>query len=125
MNKQELRKLYRERRNALSVQEREVLNQRIFDQLKTFSWLNYAYVHVYLSIEKFNEPDTIRLIEWIKAYYPSIHIVVSSSDFITGEMKHFILTESTLLAENKWGILEPTEFENEVSEESIDLVLVP
>src|SRR5690606_39656942 len=75
-------------------------------------------------LEKFNEPDTISFISWIREYSPHIHLVTSQSDFKTGEMKHYLLEDTTQLVENHWGILEPLVGEA-IAEEMLDVILVP
>lgn len=124
MTKDQLRKLYRAQRNNLSIEEKQTQNSNLLEQLKTLNWEQYTYVHVYIPLEKFNEPDTIPFIKWIREYYPDIHLVTSQSDFETGEMKHYVLENTTQLVENNWGILEPVVGEP-IHEEMLDVILVP
>lgn len=124
MTKDQLRKEYKQRRNALNLEEKVSFDQQIFEHLKHFDWSLYNYIHVYLSMQKFNEPDTAEFITWLRNYYPEMNLVISKSDFITGEMHNYVLNNSTVLAENNWGILEPMNGKL-VEEEKIDFVLVP
>lgn len=124
MTKDQLRKLYRAQRYSLSMEEKQTHNSNLLEQLKTLNWEQYTYVHVYIPLEKFNEPDTIPFIKWIREYYPDIHLVTSQSDFETGEMKHYVLENTTQLVENYWGILEPVVGEP-IHEEMLDVILVP
>lgn len=124
MTKDQLRKEYKKRRNALNLQEKASFDQQIFEHLKHIDWSSYNYIHVYLSMQKFNEPDTAEFITWLRKYYPEMNLVISKSDFITGEMHNYVLNNSTVLAENNWGILEPMNGKL-VEEEKIDFVLVP
>lgn len=124
MNKDQLRIEYRNKRKNLNIEEKTSLDQLIFDNLKQLDWSSYKYVHVYLPLAKFNEPDTLHFIKWIKEYFPQINLVVSKSNFANGEMLNYKLENNSVLVENKWGIVEP---QNGVLivEQLIDLVLVP
>ena len=124
MTKDHLRKEYKRRRNTLTLVEKSLLNEGIFEHLKRIDWSMYKYVHVYMTLEKFNEPDTSRFIKWIKEYHDDINFVVSKSDFTKGEMRHYILDDQTQLVENNWGILEPING-TLVDEQLLDLVIVP
>ena len=124
MTKDQLRKEYKQRRNALSLSAKAAFNQQIFEQLKQFEWSWYRYVHVYLPMHKFNEPDTAQFVKWLQTFQPQVKLVISKSDFSTGEMHNYLLEENTDLVENNWGILEPLHGEL-VEEQEIDFVLVP
>lgn len=124
MTKNQLRKEYKTLRNSLSQEEKSLYNERIFAVIKQLDWEKYTYVHIYLTLEKFNEPDTKPIIKWIKQVYPHIKLVVSKSDFENSKMCNFLLEEETILEKNAWGILEPisgTTLENHL----LDLVFVP
>ncbi|NGM72474.1 5-formyltetrahydrofolate cyclo-ligase [Sphingobacterium sp. SGL-16] len=124
MTKSELRKEYKKRRNNLSIQDQATLNDQLFEKLRMLDWEKYTYVHVYLTLEKFNEPDTIRLIKWLREFHPHIQLVISKSDFTNGSMQNYILNDKTELIENAYGILEPVKGEL-VDEILIDLAFVP
>ena len=51
-------------------------------------------------------------------------IVVSKADFKTGEMKHFLLQENTILKTSEYGIPEPISG-IEISPETLEVVFVP
>ncbi|MGN0003871.1 MAG: 5-formyltetrahydrofolate cyclo-ligase [Sphingobacterium composti] len=124
MTKSELRKIFREKRNRLSIEELRLLNENLLEQFKTIDWANYSYVHVYLPLAKFNEPDTSNLINWLSQYYPNLKLVISKSNFDTGELLHYELKAETKLVENNYGILEPMNGVL-VDEKLLDVVLVP
>ena len=124
MTKSELRKEYKKRRNNLSIHDQATLNEQLFEKLRLLDWENYTYIHVYLTLERFNEPDTTRLIKWLREFHPHIQLVISKSDFTNGSMQNYILNDQTELIENSYGILEPTEGDL-VDELLIDLVFVP
>jgi 5-formyltetrahydrofolate cyclo-ligase len=124
MTKNQLRKQYKQMRNSLSMEEKFSFNEAIFENLKKIDWSNVAYVHVYLPLEKFNEPDTSRFVKWLSESYPDSKFVVSKSDFETGSMTNYLLDQDTQFVSNEYGILEPVSGEL-VDEKLIDIVLVP
>lgn len=124
MTKDQLRKEYKQSRNSLSITEKSTMNDSIFENLKQLDWNKYSYVHVYLTLERFNEPDTTPFIKWMREFHQDVNLVISKSDFVKGEMENYILDNKTQLEENKWGILEPVSGVL-IEESKIDLVLVP
>src|SRR5690606_3671762 len=52
---------------------------------------------------------------------------VSQSDFSTHTMKRFLLTDHTVIKQNKWGIPEPVDSFGsiEIPSEKLDVVFVP
>ena len=124
MTKDKLRRKYKQLRNNLSIAEKNRWNEQILNHLKRIDWNSYRYVHVYLPLEKFSEPDTAPFIKWVQHTHPHIRLVISKSDFHSGEMTHYLLEKDTILIENKWGILEP-EHGIIVNPDKIDIILVP
>ncbi len=124
MTKNEYRKIYKSKRLALSSLERETLDGGIFNQLKMLDWSDVKSVHVYISMVKFNEPDTLQFVSYLRAEFPSVQIVVSKSDFQQNRMVNYLWDSSVVLEENTWGILEPVGGVR-IDAKDIDVVLVP
>ncbi len=124
MTKKELRLLYKERRLALDEHTRVAFEEALFATLKTMDWSEVNYVHVYLPIHQFKEPDTLRFKEWLQDRRPDVRFVVSRSDFKSHEMIHYLWDEQTVFEANKWGVLEPVGGVM-VEESALDVVLVP
>ncbi|WP_181182391.1 5-formyltetrahydrofolate cyclo-ligase [Sphingobacterium lumbrici] len=124
MTKRELRKIYREKRLLLDEGHRKQLDSKLFYQLIRLDWSSCSYLHVFLSLPKYNEPDTSRFIHWIRSQYPHIKLVLSKSDLTDGSMVNYLWDEHTSFAQNKWGLLEPVGGEI-VNEELVDSVIVP
>ncbi|GAB3539353.1 5-formyltetrahydrofolate cyclo-ligase [Spirosoma fluminis] len=83
-------------------------------------------LHTFLPIKRQNEVDTWPIIHQIWQDYPHVQIAVSVTDTQSGQLAHYILTSTTKLAENRWGIPEPTvDDQREISVKRIDVVLVP
>jgi 5-formyltetrahydrofolate cyclo-ligase len=124
MTKAEYREIYKKRRQLLTDVEQKEGDVGLFKQLRLLDWTEVSYVHVYLSIKKFKEPDTFSLITYLKGNYPDINIVVSKTDFERHSMSHFLWDDHLVLNENAWGIPEPLTG-TLVEEQSLDVVIIP
>lgn len=124
MKKQELREIYKARRNSLTAEQLTLLDEQLLEQLQQYDWSAVRYLHLYLSIEKFKEFNTWPFIKWIWQQYPEITLVTSKSDFETHQLHHYRLEKDGKLLSNSWGIPEPIDAE-EVAVELIDAVLTP
>ncbi len=124
MKKQELRAIYKAKRNALTKEELTLLDQQLLEQLQQYDWSGIRYLHLYLAIEKFKEYNTWSFIKWIWTHYPEIKLVTSISNFQTNELRHYQLEPDTVLLLNSWGIPEPSGAQ-EVATMEIDAVLTP
>jgi 5-formyltetrahydrofolate cyclo-ligase len=63
MTKEEIRRLYREKRTQLSNEELQKRQNDLEYQYTLFDLSPYQTVHVFLSIQKHNEPNTQPLID--------------------------------------------------------------
>lgn len=122
MFKQELRKKYKTLRNELSSADVEDKSIRIANQLLKMNLWNGLYFHLYLSIDEQKEIDTSHILNILFA--KNKEIVVSKSDFKTGEMQHFLMTENTRFVKNSIGIPEPKEG-LEVPVSKLDVIFIP
>lgn len=122
MTKAEIRKLYKLKRQELSEFQIEEKSIAIANQcLKLPIWDN-TYFHLFLSIKHQKEVETDLLLHVLQG--KDKQVVVSKSDFKTFGLKHYLLTDSTALKTNKFGIPEPQEG-LEVPVEKIEVVFVP
>ncbi len=121
MTKSELRKLYLEKRNALSQEEREMKSKRIAKKfILQFNPIEKQKVHCFLPIEKFDEIQTGFIINacWergVEVYIPKM---------VDGKLISVLYTSETLLVQNKWGIWEPVSNED-AGEHQFDIVVTP
>ncbi len=100
------------------------LNQKILQQFKTINLAEVSCIHTYLPILSKREPDTLTLINWLKAYHPQIKRVFPKVNFLNHTMQSFIDDGSLELSNNAYGITEPLGG-NEVNVTEIDMVIVP
>src|SRR5690606_34621967 len=123
-NKHILREHFKQLRLQLSVDEENVLNQQLLTQFQQFIWTGLKYVHIFLPIKKFKEPNTIELENWLRVAYPETHLVISRSDLKTSMMEHYIWEKDHILELNKWGIHEPQGGEI-ILPHQLDAVIIP
>ncbi len=121
-NKEFLRDKYRKLRQSLTIDEMDGKSLSIANlALKLPVW-DRQYYHVFLPILRQNEVNTEYILHLLAG--KDKDVVISKSDFSTREMTHYLLTDSTTIRTNTYGIPEP---ENgiEVPVEKIDVVFVP
>lgn len=125
MKKVELRSLYLERRRTLSAAQLQKDSLRICKRF--FSSLDLSsirYLHSYIPIAKFNEIETLPILEHVWTGFPRITTLAPKFDFESGEVVSVEQRHDTVLRQNKWSIPEP-EANDLIEPEMIDLVIVP
>jgi 5-formyltetrahydrofolate cyclo-ligase len=122
MNKNELRTKYKLLRSQQSSTEVDEKSIQIANNLLQLSVFDATYFHVFLSIEAQNEVNTHYILHILQG--KDKEIIVSKSNFETSEMQHFLMTESTRFALNKYQIPEPTNG-IEIAVSKIEVVFVP
>ena len=121
MKKDELRKIYYQKRLLVDEIQRKKLIEKILQELKKLTLTN-KYISIYLPIKRNNEIDTYPIIELIEKMGGKI--VVPKSNFQTGVMTHFLFTKNTHLELNEFEIPEPIN-EKAIQNSQIDVVLLP
>lgn len=122
MDKKTLRDLYKRKRSALTtVEVRELSRQLVLQAGKLPVW-GLSNFHVFLSIERQNEPQTQPLIDFL--FGENKNVIVSKPDHQTGTLTHFRFGKDTKLIEGKYGIPEPAGG-LQVDEKEIDVVFIP
>ncbi|MCP9756729.1 5-formyltetrahydrofolate cyclo-ligase [Lacihabitans sp. CCS-44] len=117
MTKAEIRKIYKDKRKALTVEQCEKFNKKIHDLV--FSRLaihRYSPIHLFLPILRNNEPNTHLIINTLrKDFAPDLYI---SKSLENGELVHVKYEVSTILETNAWGIEEPKDLTESLSSEA-------
>lgn len=124
MKKQELRNIYKEKRNQLSHHIIDKFNDLILINFQKIPLRHLHCVHTYLSSLKLTEPDTATIMRYLAFKNPSLKILIPKIDIHTGDMVHYHFNEETEMIKNSYGIDEPKDGKL-ASENEIDLVLVP
>ena len=125
MNKSELRKIYLAKRRQLSQAECAQFNLQVYHFFFTQIDLSFIKVlHLYLPLEKNNEPDTWAIIDRVRREFPHVRISIPKVNNVTGEVENFYFEGLHQIETNSWGIPEPKQGIPTPSEK-IDLVIVP
>jgi 5-formyltetrahydrofolate cyclo-ligase len=123
MTKQELRKVYLQKRLLLSETEYKTQNFLLRETFfKSVDLANIKIIHTFLPISKNHEPDTALIINQVKKNHPAMSVTIPRIN-VAGEMTSYILDESKLET-NSWGIPEP-KGGTVIPPTSIYLILVP
>ena len=127
MTKAELRKEFRQKRQLLTEQDIVIHSQAIAEHLILSALMaSVNTLHVFLPIQKKKEVDMYEVIHKIKESYPQLKLVASRSNPDTRRLTHYLLTDTTEIVENQWGIPEPVpETAPEIADAAIDAILIP
>ena len=122
MTKSELRKKYKAHRQNLSETDIDDLSIQIANNVLKLPIWNYSFYHIFLPIEENKEVNTNYILSILSG--KDKNIVVSKSDFKTGLMAHYLMTDSTTFKKNSFNIPEPIDgiF---IETKNIDVVFVP
>jgi len=124
MTKDQLRKIFIQKRNQLSQVEYEDLNQRLLQQFQKLDFNGIKCIHMFLPIQKRKEPDTLLIRDWLKTNHPDIKIVYPKTNFANHTMLSFVDDADLVIENNGFDIPEPTSG-NQVDATEIDLILIP
>ena len=122
MLKAELRTKYKALRKQLTFDEIMNDSLAIANNCLYLPIWDKTYFHLFLPIEAQKEVNTEFLLQILAGR--DKEVVVSKSDFESGTMTHYLLTDNTKLKENEYGIPEPVDG-LEVPANKIDVVFVP
>jgi 5-formyltetrahydrofolate cyclo-ligase len=124
MTKEEIRTLFRSRRNVLSQQEAgKMLDLMLINfQQIILPFLNC--IHTYIASEKLHEADTLQLVRYLQFRNPGLKVLVPKMDIASGNLLHIEFNGDVVMVPNSFGISEPEAGAAYLPEE-IDLVLVP
>ncbi|OUR91606.1 5-formyltetrahydrofolate cyclo-ligase [Flavobacteriales bacterium 34_180_T64] len=122
MNKAELRKKYKVLRDSLNQTKLDDLSLQIANQVLKLDIWNDSYYHLFLSIIELNEVNTDYILNILSG--KDKHVLISKSDFRSGKMNHFLLTDNTSIKKNSYNIPEPIDG-IAIAPETIEVVFVP
>lgn len=125
MTKAELRKIYSDKRKGLSQSECASFNLQLYHFF--FLHIDLSFIknlHVYLPMEKNNEPDTWAIIDRVRSEFPNVRICIPKVNNQTAELENFYFEGPHQLETNSWGVPEPKQG-IPTPIEKIDLALVP
>lgn len=124
MTKQELRKIYLQKRSNLSEPEYSHLSLSVSNNFfNSIDLTSVNVLHTFLPIKKNKEPDTFLILNRIQKEFPHIQISIPRVNNITNTLENFYL-DIAQLKESKWGIPEPQN-SSQTNFMDIDAVLIP
>lgn len=121
-----LRQYFLEQRRRLSESEVNQLSQQIGHRL--VQWLavyEIQYLHCFLPIQRFQEINTISIINQIVGKFPEIIILIPKVNSLTNQLDCYRWTYETALVNSKWGVPEPIDAELFTEFDKIDCVITP
>ncbi|RIV43991.1 5-formyltetrahydrofolate cyclo-ligase [Flagellimonas pelagia] len=121
MLKHELRKKYKDLRAEINLTQASDFSLILANHVLQIPIWDFFYFHIFLSIEDKNEVDTLPLITLLQGR--DKHVIVPKMTGSTS-MDNYLLTDSTTLKKNSWGIPEPVDGFL-VPENKIEVVFVP
>ncbi|TRO67266.1 5-formyltetrahydrofolate cyclo-ligase [Christiangramia sabulilitoris] len=122
MNKEELRKKYKDLRKTLEPSEIEEKSLEIANRTLQLSIWDHRYYHIFLSISEKKEIDTEYLLHILQG--KDKEVIIPKTNFGTGEMQNYLLTDHTVIKKNRWGIPEPVDG-IEIASEKLEVIFVP
>ena len=124
MLKAEARKLYREKRMAISAPEKTKLNDLLLIQFQKAEIPFINTLLTYWPIDENNEPDTHLFTDYVEFKNPSLAILYPRSDFSSNNMEAMEVKVDTAFKKSEHAIHEPVDGVI-VSPIPIDMIFVP
>jgi len=120
--KNQLRIKYKKLREELSPDQIEDLSLQIANQTLKLPIWDHSFYHLFLSISEKREINTEPLLHILQG--KDKNVVLSKSDFETHSLTNYLLTDTTILKNNAWGIPEP-QGGIVIAPEQIEVVFIP
>lgn len=125
MTKEQIRKIYLQKRMSLSASEFQQLNNQLCDRFFQDIDLSATKVfHSFIPIEKQREVDTWLIIDRLQKQFPEILISIPRINNQTSKIESFYFEGRQQLEKNMWDILEPKQGVS-TPIGKIDTILVP
>ena len=124
MLKADARKLYREKRLALSLAERAKLDDLLLIQLQTAPLPFITFLLSYWPIEQNKEPNTHLFTDYLEFQNPELIICYPKTNFKDHTIQSVQANDDTRFRKNEYNLYEPEEGVV-VNPPGIDIVFVP
>ena len=123
LSKNDLRKEYSKRRQALTNDEVEEYSLQIANKTLELDVWDYSNYHIFLPIERQKEVNTEYLLHILQG--KDKNVIISKSNFKDFSMSHYLLTDQTKIINNKYGIPEPDENGIPINDQQLDVIFIP
>ena len=124
MLKADARKLYREKRLALSASERAKLDDLLLIQLQTVQLPFITFLLSYWPIEQNKEPNTHLFTDYLEFKNPELIICYPKTDFKELTIQAVQTNDDTRFRKNEYHLYEPDDGDI-VNPAGVDMVFVP
>ncbi len=124
MKKVELRKIYKEKRLAISSLEKLKFDDLLLIQFQRLYFQQVQVLFTYWPKVAANEPNTLLFTAFMRHMVPYLQIAYPVCNVTTATMEAVLINEGTVYQTNAFGIREPKEGEI-LKPDIIDLVFVP
>lgn len=124
MNKQELRQLYKTKREAIPSRERLLMDDLLLLNFQEYDYSSIQTVLTYWPMSQQAEPNTHLFSGYLRHMLPNLVLAYPLTNTVSLEMTALSIHEDTVYHTNQWGITEPKEGAV-IDPQKIDLVLVP
>ncbi len=121
MLKKDLRVKILSLRNSLTTEYLSDQSLHLANTLLTLPIWNFSFYHLFLPITQKKEIDTSYILSILQGKDKNVVLPKMADD---QNLKHFLLTDSTVIKPNKWGVPEPLDG-LEVPIHKIDVVFIP
>jgi 5-formyltetrahydrofolate cyclo-ligase len=124
MTKQELRKIYKEKRKNIAHHQKEKWDDLLLIQFQKISHPHVQTVFSFLPIETMNEPNTHLFTRYLSAFIPNLKIAYPVINHQQNTMQAYVTNDETNYLLNEKKIVEPVNGKL-IHPNEIDLVIVP
>ncbi len=124
MNKQAVRKIYKEKRKELTTAERIKLDDLLLIQFQKAKLPFIENLLSYWPIEENNEPNTHILTDYLEFKNPGLMVAYPRVDNMLNEMIAVLVNTETDFIKNELNIYEPMEGDV-LPVEELDMILIP
>src|SRR5437773_7008327 len=129
MNKEEARRIYKEKRKELSDAERSKADDLMLIQFQKIDLIaiglrDIRHLFSYWPIEENNEPNTHLFADYLEFRNPALKILYPRSDFEKQELEAIEIDADTPFHKNAWNIFEPM-IGTVTDAAIIDMIFVP
>jgi 5-formyltetrahydrofolate cyclo-ligase len=124
MDKAGIRKTYRDKRSAITPQQKARLDDLLLIRFQQLAVENVQVLLSYWPLDHVNEPDTHLFTRYLHHMVPQLQTAYPVCDTAGSHMEALATNDDTIFVTNAWGITEPRAG-SPVDPGTIDLVFVP
>lgn len=123
-DKKTLRKVYLEKRQSLSKNERNKLDDLLLIQIQKLALPDATILFNYVPMEAVAEPNTYLFSHYFQFILPELVLAYPVTNMKTASFDAYLTDENTEFEERKFGLIEPIS-SIKVAPEDIDIIIVP